>query len=213
MPEIPSPGRCLESRGVRHCIRPGCSSGVTQVSVAQNSIEPDRHDYLCFMRRKMGVGIWGGATRQRSVVGDRSLGGARRRPCRTILPANGPGFDLLLVADRTVGVARSYVDGPEAMLLKKRRHWSPGRRRRTALRDMLAHAAHSQHWNRRHLGPPLNDAHSRDLYEAVELGASLGANKAHPMTQCRLGPTLIIHHDVEGLFRWWSATKGALRDL
>ena len=134
------------------------------------------------------LGGWAGE----KPAGDRidcasRLGCPRRGSFRTVLARDRPGFGLLLVADGAVRVAHADIDGAELMPLEKSRHRRPRGRRRTALRDMLANAAHSQRWNGRHVAPPLNDAHSRDLSRAVQLGPSLGAIEADHVTECRIG--------------------------
>jgi hypothetical protein len=156
--------------------------------------------------------MWGGPVREKSMK-DKRLSCARRGPFGTALAVDRPGFGLLLVADGAVGVAYPNIDGPEVMPLEKRRHRRPGGRRRTALRDMLTDAAYGQRRKGHHVAPPSNEAHSSDVSQAVQLGASLGAIEADHVTECRIrspwscrrggatraGP--VIHHDVEGLFR------------
>lgn len=96
---------------------------------------------------------------------------------------NRPGFGLLLIADRTVGVAEADVDRPEVLLLEKGRHRHPLGGRRAGRGDMLANTAHRQYWNGRHGNTSSNGAHCRDLCKGVQLGASLGANDANPVTE------------------------------
>ena len=133
------------------------------------------------------VKMLGGSGREKAMADNCRLGGARRGPLRTVLACDRPGFGLLLVADGAVGMTHTNIDGPEVVSFEKRRHRRPGRRRRTALRDMLADAAHSQRGNGRHVAPPLHDTHSRDLSKAVQLGPSLGASEADHVTECRIG--------------------------
>jgi hypothetical protein len=56
-------------------------------------------------------------------------------------------------------------------------------KRRIARGDMFADAAHGQSWNGHHSSTSVNDAHSRALQNDGQLGASLGANQAGPVTQ------------------------------
>lgn len=135
----------------------------------------------------MTIQMLGGSMKEKSLEDNDRLGCARRGPFRTVVTCDRPGYGLLLIADGTVGMAHPNIGGPQVVPLEKRRHRRPGRRRRTALRDMLANATHSQRRNSRHVTPPLYEAHSRDVFQGVQLGASLGAIEADDVTECRIG--------------------------
>ena len=110
---------------------------------------------------------------------------ARRGLIRTVLNRDRPGFGLLFVADRTIGVAQADVNGAEVVFLEKGRHRHPLGRRRVGRRDMFANAAHSQRRYGCHVNtsPTTLTVEGRYLFKGVQLGASLGASDASPVTE------------------------------
>ena len=100
------------------------------------------------------------------------------------LHGDRPSLSLLVIADRTIRVAHADIDRSEIIPLEIGGHGYPGRRYGTAGRDMLADAAHGQGGNGGHRGTSGgNDAHFRGVLKVIQLGASLGANNADPMTE------------------------------
>lgn len=113
--------------------------------------------------------------------------GLCRAGCRvfpTVLDGDGPRFGLLFVANRAVGVTQPDIEQTQVVPLKIGGHRCPLERRRAAWCDMFADAAYGQGWNGRHGDTSSNGAHSRGLFAAVQLGASLGVNDTSPVTEC-----------------------------
>ena len=80
-------------------------------------------------------------------------------------------------------MAQADVNRSEMLLFEKGRHRHPLGGRGAGLGDMFTNTADSQRWNGRHGITSSNGAHCRDLCNDVQLGASLGANNASPVTQ------------------------------